>query len=485
MLTNKPAYSSVFPTFDRRKGKNMHFEGINSNSDRWPKMPKLTFEYRIIAGYIIAGCLWIVFSDKILDYFVRDPDVLTRIQTYKGWFYVLITAILFYSLLKSHLVKLRNAEQKAINSDRLKTAFLQNISHEIRTPMNSIVGFSELLKDKNTTESEKTQYLAMIGKSSDQLLSIVNAVLDISLIETGNISIIKNRVTLNNLMDELYLSYKPLIRNNIYFSVFKGLEDHLSLVLTDIIKVRQILNNLLSNAFKFTDKGYIRFGYSVVNDVLEFFVEDTGIGIEPDFHQKVFERFLKVGPENIKLYEGVGLGLSICKGNIDLLKVKIWLESEAGKGSKFFFTLPYEPVNEEETVMIKKTENIKNFDKLTILVAEDDEINFMYIKEIFRGTGAELLHAVNGKEAVEICQNNPKINIVLIDIKMPVMNGYEAIKKIREFRPILPIIAQTAFALSNEMLKAFNAGSNDYISKPFKRDQLLALVSKYQSTDGM
>ena len=386
-------------------------------------------------------------------------------------------------MLKSHLIKLRNAEQKAIESDRLKTAFLQNISHEIRTPMNSIIGFSDLLKDKKTTDSERTEFLEMIGKSSDQLLNIINEVLDISLIETGNISITKKRVQLNNLMDELYLVFKPLINKDILFTEIKGLRDPLSLILTDGIKVRQILNNLLENAIKFTEKGHISFGYALENDELKFFIEDTGIGIHSDFHQKIFERFHKVGPENVKLYEGVGLGLAICKGNVDLLKGKIWIESEPDKGSNFFFTIQYEPVYEEETIRIKQTDTIKDLSNLTILVAEDDEINYQYIKEIFRDTGASLLHAVNGKEAVEICQNNNNIGLILIDIKMPVMNGYDAIKRIREFRPDIPIIAQTAYALSNEMLKAFNAGSNDYISKPFKKDHLLALVSKYQSSD--
>ena len=188
-------------------------------------MQKLKFEYRIIAGYVLVGGLWIVFSDKLLSYFIREPDMLTRLQTFKGWFYVSITAILFYHLLKSHLVKIRNAEQKAIESDRLKTAFLQNISHEIRTPMNSIVGFSELLKDKKISESEKEQYLEMISKSSDQLLNIVNEVLDISLIETGNLSVNLKRVQLNNLMKEIYLSYKPLINNDISFTVSTGLSD--------------------------------------------------------------------------------------------------------------------------------------------------------------------------------------------------------------------------------------------------------------------
>jgi signal transduction histidine kinase/CheY-like chemotaxis protein len=445
-------------------------------------MQRLKFEYGIIASYILIGGIWIIFSDKLLSYFVREPDLLTRIQTFKGWFYVLITAILFYFILKSHLVKIRNAEQKAIESDRLKTAFLQNISHEIRTPMNSIVGFSDLLKEKKTSETEKVKYLEMISKSSDQLLNIVNEVLDISLIETGNISINKKRVNLNNLLDELYSSYKPLINNDISFSVFKGLSDPLSLILTDVIKIRQVLDNLLNNAVKFTDRGHIRYGYTFVNNELEFFIEDTGIGIDAYYHQKIFERFRKIGHENIRLYEGVGLGLAISKGNINLLKGKIWVESEPGKGSKFFFTIPYEPVYEEEPIRIKKVDNIKDLNELTILVAEDDELNYMYIKEIFRGTGSKILHALNGKEAVEICQNNNDIDILLIDIKMPVMNGYEAIKRIREFRPGLPIIAQTAFALSNEMLKAFNAGSDDYISKPFKKEHLLALVSKYKSS---
>ena len=441
-------------------------------------MQKIKFEYRIIAGYIIIGGLWILFSDKLLNYFVRDPDLLTLVQTFKGWFYVLVTAILFYLLLKSHLVKIRQAEQRAIDSDRLKTAFLQNISHEIRTPMNSIIGFSELLKNNNTSEIEKYQYLVMITKGSDQLLNIVNEILDISLIETGNINVNKQNMNLNKLIDKTYLIFKPLIKSEISFSVTKGLSDKKGIIITDATKVRQILENLLKNAVKFTDNGHIAFGYTLAGNELEFYVEDTGIGIDAGSHNKIFERFRKVGQESTRLYEGVGLGLAICKGNIELLGGKIWVESKPGAGSKFYFTIPYEPVEEEPIKMNKAdiTEKLRDF---TILVAEDDEINFIYIREIFRGTGAIILHAVNGKEAVEMLENNGKIGLVLIDIKMPVMNGYDAIKKMRELRPHLPIIAQTAFALSDEMLKAFNAGSNDYISKPFRKDQLLDMVRKY------
>jgi signal transduction histidine kinase/ActR/RegA family two-component response regulator len=445
---------------------------------RLPIIHKLNFEYRITIGYILVGGLWIVFSDKLLIYFIRDPDLLTRIQTYKGWFYVIITAFLFYSLLKSHLIKIRTAEQKAIDSDRLKTAFLQNISHEIRTPMNSIVGFSQLLKDKEITEDEKADYLDLISRSSDQLLNIVNEVLDISLIETGNISVNYKNVHLNKLLDDLYHIFSPLTNGNVEFSLKKELSDSESYVRTDATKVRQVINNLLNNALKFTEKGYVHFGYSRKGAELEFYIEDTGIGIDADYHDKIFDRFLKVGQDSVRLYDGVGLGLAICKGNVELLKGRIWLDSEPGKGSKFSFTIPYDPVEAEETITIKPGNINESFEDLVILVAEDDDVNFLYINEIFRGTGAEILHAVNGKEAVDMCLSDDRIGLVLIDIKMPVMNGYEAITKIREFRPGLPIVAQTAFALSNEMLKAFNAGSNDYISKPFKKDQLLAIVAK-------
>ena len=445
------------------------------------QMQKLKFEYRIIIGYIIVGGVWILFSDKILIYFVRDPDLLTRLQTFKGWFYVLVTSVLFYLLLKSHLVKIRDAEQRAVNSDKLKTAFLQNISHEIRTPMNSIIGFSELLKDNKITELEKSQYLDMIAKGSDQLLDIVNEILDISLIETGNISVNKQKVNLNKLIDETYLIFRPLIKNEIYFSVTKGLSDNGENILTDVTKVRQVLYNLLKNAIKFTDNGHIKFGYSLADNELEFYVEDTGIGIDADLHNKIFELFHKVGHDNKRIYEGVGLGLAICKGNIELLHGRIWVDSKPFTGSKFYFTIPYEPVDEREPIKMNNTDIIEKLNDLTVLVAEDDEINYIYIREIFRGTGAVILHAVNGKEAVEMVQNNDKIGIVLIDIKMPVMNGYDAIKKIREIRPHLPIIAQTAFALSDEMLKAVNAGSNDYISKPFKKEQLLDMVRKHLS----
>jgi signal transduction histidine kinase len=306
---------------------------------------KIKFEYRITAGYLIIGGLWIVFSDELLNSLIEDSETLTKLQTLKGWFYVIITAFLFYSLLKAHLEKIRQAEHKAKESDRLKTAFIQNISHEIRTPMNCIVGFSELLKDENVSSSEKSEYLGMILKGSDQLLNIVNEVLDISLIEAGNIIVNRKKVHLNDLLDDLYHLLKPDVPDGVTFTLTEGLREPLSFIYTDEVKLRQILTNLLYNSIKFTPRGHIRFGYTLSEKVLEFFIEDTGIGIDPAYHERIFERFQKAETENPKIYDGVGLGLAICKGNIDLLKGRIWLKSDLNNGSVFYFTLPYEPVN--------------------------------------------------------------------------------------------------------------------------------------------
>ncbi|HLN54662.1 MAG TPA: ATP-binding protein [Bacteroidales bacterium] len=307
-------------------------------------MQKLKFEYKFTAIYILLGCLWITFSDKILAALVTDPDLQTTFQTYKGWFYVIVTSVLFYFILKSHLTKQRNAELKAKESDLLKTAFLRNISHEIRTPMNSIIGFSSLLNEDNIPDSRKSEYLRIINSSSNQLLNIVNEILDISLIETGNLNVIEKKVNLNKLIDEVYQYFRPLMRNSIDFSQKKGLDDEHCNILTDELKVRKVLSNMINNALKFTERGHISFGYETDGNELKFFVEDTGIGIPGKFIPSLFNRFEKAEFNQGKFYEGLGLGLSICKGNIDLLNGKIWVDSEAGKGSKFFFTIPYKPV---------------------------------------------------------------------------------------------------------------------------------------------
>lgn len=304
-------------------------------------MPKLKFELKITVIYLIIGSLWIIFSDRFVSHLTSDIYILSELQTYKGWFYVFITSILFYLLLKSHLKKLRKAEQEAKESDRLKTAFLQNISHEIRTPMNGIIGFTELLSSDNISEEQKMEYLKIIIKSSNQLLSIVDDVLAMSLLETGNINANENQVSLNEMMDELYDLFNPQIGSNVEFELNKGLSDNLSEIVTDKIKLTQIIYNLLSNANKFTSIGHIHFGYQLKNKILEFYVEDTGIGIDNEEHNTIFQRFFKSGKNGSKLYDGVGLGLAICKGNVEILGGKIWLKSDLNSGSTFYFTIPY------------------------------------------------------------------------------------------------------------------------------------------------
>ena len=304
-------------------------------------MPKLKFEIKITAIYLITGSLWIIFSDRFVSHLTSDIYILSELQTYKGWFYVTITAILFYLLLKRHLLKLRKAEQEAKESDRVKTAFLQNISHEIRTPMNGIIGFTELLSSDNVSEEQKMEYIKIIIKSSNQLLSIVDDVLAMSLLETGNIKANENHVSLNVMMDELYYLFKPLIGDKVVLELNKGLSDNLSAIVTDKVKLTQIIYNLLNNANKFTSSGYIHFGYELKDKILEFYVEDTGIGIDHEEHNTIFQRFFKSRKNSTILYDGVGLGLAICKGNVEVLGGKIWLKSELNSGSTFYFTIPY------------------------------------------------------------------------------------------------------------------------------------------------
>ncbi len=304
-------------------------------------MLKLKFEIKIAAIYFIIGSLWILFSDKFVRRLSADIYILSELQTFKGWFYVVVTTILFYFLLKRHLKKLRKAEEDAKKSDRLKTSFLQNISHEIRTPMNGIIGFTELLKSDNLSVQQREEFLKIIIKSSNQLLSIVDDVLAMSLLETGNIKAYENSVNLNKLMNELYQLYKPLIRNEVNFELKNGLSDELCEIVTDKIKLRQIIYNLINNANKFTANGHIHFGYKLIGKTLEFYVEDSGIGIENEYLNTIFERFSKSINKGIEFYDGLGLGLAICKGNVEILGGKIWIKSQLNAGSTFYFTIPY------------------------------------------------------------------------------------------------------------------------------------------------
>jgi len=307
-------------------------------------MKKIKFEYTFLVSYITIGGLWILFSDLVLHYFFDDAGLLSKAQTYKGWFYVLVTAVFFYFVLKKHLDKVRAAEQEAVKSDKLKTAFLQNISHEIRTPMNGIVGFTDLLGDDDLSQEQKAEFIKIIARNSNQLLGIINDVLDVSLIETGNIVAKDSEVCINELLTELLDVFKPIIKPTLKIELKLGLTDAESTILVDEVKLKQLLANLLDNANKYTEEGFIEFGYQKKQANLEFYVRDSGIGIETEKIDDIFARFVQASSEPKTLKGGVGLGLAICNGNVRILGGQLWVKSELGKGAAFYFTIPYKSI---------------------------------------------------------------------------------------------------------------------------------------------
>lgn len=378
--------------------------------------------------------------------------------------------------------ELNMALLRAQESDKLKSAFLANMSHEIRTPMNGIIGFSELCLDPNITKEKQREFANIVIKSSKRLLSIVNDILDISKIEAGAVTLNLENVNLNKLLDELEDFYKPIAQeNNLTLICEKGLENFKSIVESDKVKLNQVLTNLLSNAFKFTDKGSVSFGYQLIENKLKFYVKDTGIGVEENLKNKIFDRFSQGNLNLSKQHKGTGLGLAITKKIIELFHGEIWLNSSEN-GTTIYFTIPYvkpkipliSSVIEEQKPSIQ----VKN-KEITILVAEDEEYNMMYIAELFSSTNFKIIEANNGKTAVELAQNNLEIQLVLMDIKMPVMDGNEAMKEIKKLRPELPVIALSAFAMESDKIKAMSLGFDAYLTKPLDRKLLFQLIDKF------
>jgi PAS domain S-box-containing protein len=381
---------------------------------------------------------------------------------------------------KKNEAELIMAREKAEEGDKLKTAFLHNISHEIRTPMNAIIGFSALLGEHVTDALTRQSYIDIIIQSSNQLLGIITDIIDISNIEANLIRISKNEINLNSRLKTFCDQLIPKVREkNLELIYETDLSFNDSVILIDSTKLFQILTNLVNNAIKFTRKGHVKLEYRVKNDFMEFSVSDTGIGIAKEFHKKIFERFYQVQNTISRIYEGTGLGLSISKAYVERMGGKIWLESEPGKGTTFYFTIPFERsfAAVSSPSSRKLAENKVLSDKKTILIAEDIESNFKLLKYFLADSNIEILRAVNGKEAVEKCLSGRYIDLVLMDIKMPVMNGYIATKLIRETIPAMPIIAQTAYA--DDLEKAIECGCSGYISKPFDKKGLLKVLNEY------
>lgn len=384
---------------------------------------------------------------------------------------------------KKLLIKnLIEAKEKAEESDRLKTAFLANISHEIRTPMNGILGFAGLLKEKRLSREEQENFVNIIEKSGERMLNTINDLIDISKIESKLVITNRSVININKQINYLYTFFKPETdRKGLQFNHFKALPDEKAIIYTDEEKLNSVLTNLVKNAIKYTDKGKIEFGYQLSNNSLLFYVKDTGIGVVKNKQEAIFERFVQADISTTKPYEGSGLGLSIAKAYIEMLKGKIWVESEEGNGSHFFFTIPFEEKVKEENkqknmVVPQYTDEI--LADLSVLLVEDDEISSIYLSELLKGKCKNIYYAKNGKEAVEIHSSRKDINLILMDIKLPVMDGYSATAKIRETDKNILIIAQTAYALEEDRAKALSAGCNEYVTKPILKKDLVRLIEK-------
>ncbi|MBU8893702.1 MAG: PAS domain S-box protein [Bacteroidales bacterium] len=385
--------------------------------------------------------------------------------------------------LKDNNEQLLMAKEKAEESNKLKTEFLNNMSHEIRTPMNGIMGFSIMLNKPGLSEEKRNHFINIINNSSTQLLRIIDDILEISRLETRQIEAIENEICINDLLTELFSIFNAKAKENeISLRLKKGLADIESNVFIDDSKLYKILSNLIENSLKFTNKGFIEFGYQLKKNKLEFYVKDTGIGIKREKQEAVFERFSQEEKELSRTFGGLGLGLSIAKENTELLGGEITVKSKKGEGSIFYVTIPYKPVNtkfKENKPSVKK--NNSALEEYSILIAEDDEVNFLYLEELLSVLDFKfkIYHAKNGKEAVDMCKSNPDINLILMDIKMPVMDGLEATKKIKKLRPELHIIAQTAYSTSEDKNKAISAGCNNVITKPISENDLNVLIKEY------
>ncbi|NOX47828.1 MAG: PAS domain S-box protein [Chlorobi bacterium] len=373
-----------------------------------------------------------------------------------------------------------DARDKAEESDSLKSAFLANMSHEIRTPMNAIIGFSQLLSEPGNPPDEQNHFIELIQNSGNDLLALINDIIDISKIEAGQVKVFKSDYFIDNVLSELYDVFSGLLKT-------KGKEEKLvlnyerpknagkAIIFTDIERFRQIFTNLLNNAIKFTDSGTIEFGFKIGKDkgnsVFEFYVSDTGIGIEKDKQDIIFNSFRQANDSNTRLYGGTGLGLAITKKIVELLGGDINVISERGKGSTFTFTLPKREENTSKYFTSPKTKinnplkkNFKWQDK-NLLIVEDDDQGFLFFEKVFKNTGIRITRAVSGLEAVNHCKTN-SFDIILMDIQLPEMDGLEATRLIKLSKPQTPIIAQTAYALSGEKEICIKAGCDDYISKP-------------------
>ena len=373
----------------------------------------------------------------------------------------------------------RKAKEKAEIADKLKTSFLANMSHEIRTPINAVIGFADLLEDPDLTEEEKKEYINTIQLNGELLLKLINDIIDIAKIESGQLKISKNEFGVNKLFEEIYLSSRNMLNTmeKPHLILDYHIDDKLKdkSLITDQYRLVQIINNLINNAIKFTDEGRIDFGVRLNrNNKIEFFVKDTGIGIPEKDIDIIFDRFGQVEEALDRNIGGTGLGLSISKSLVEILGGRIRVFSKENQGSEFVFTIDAIIKDGKETIKNKET---IDFSGKKILIVEDTESNYRLLNILLEKHGAETIWALTGKQAVSICKNSRDIDLVLMDINLPDIDGYEATSMIKSFKPNLPIVAQTAYAMAGEEQRSRESGCDDYIPKPIIPDKLFKVLS--------
>jgi signal transduction histidine kinase len=434
----------------------------------------------LLGFYFLNLAILGIIDSNAPEYMFRYPDPYKRsLDIYLSFFlYSSLLIILLYFIKREFIRQM----EKAIKSDKLKSAFLANMSHEIRTPMNAIVGFSELLGNGTSSENRQ-QYISIIQSSSNNLLRLINDIIDLSKIEAGDLEIKYSDINIRDLFIELKDSFSmDLLKRekaDIQINYFIAAGD--IVIQSDPLRLRQILSNLLNNAVKFTSQGTITFRCEKKGRELIFSVSDTGTGIPEDDQKKIFERFTKFNYQGMNT-EGSGIGLSIVDKLVTLLGGKIWFKSISGEGTNFFFSLPYVAslnyVKSLNEPMKMASSSIPEVIK-PILVVEDDKVSFMLIKEFLKPLNVEIHHVTDGRDAINFVRMNPEVCLILMDIKLPFMDGYEATKAIKQLNPKIPVIAQTAFAMLGDREKAIDAGCIDHIDKPLDSKKLQLLVSRY------
>ncbi|MBN1953359.1 MAG: response regulator [Bacteroidales bacterium] len=437
-------------------------------------------EYEKLWNTITSGSEWKgEFQNKRKDGTLYWEEAsISAIKTDKGeitHYLAVKTDITEKKKIHEELVK---AKERAEESDRLKTAFLHNISHEIRTPLNGITGFSDIIIQPDLSPEKKKQFTQIIRDSSNQLISIVDDIISMSTIDAGQEILIESEIDINLLLELLERQNNPNAQaKNLSFSITSTLSDRESLILTDKSKLLNILTNLISNAIKYTSEGNINVNCTLEGNSVKFTVQDTGIGIPPEMHKKIFDRFFQIDNSDTRPYGGNGLGLSLVKSYVHFLGGEVSLNSTVGIGSEFSFSLPYRPVKQAKPIPVPELENKRQIEKVSILIAEDEELNYLLMEAMLSDLDILTQRASNGQEVIDICKNNNDIALILMDLKMPVMDGLEATKQLRKFRPDLPIIVQSAYSTEKDKNEAFAHGCNDYITKPFSQEVLLSKIT--------